>query len=119
MSDPGRQPDPAGSTEGMFTGQAAKGGPIGDPFDFHSEPHLRIFPQYYACEASEAIYHLYFLEFSIAFTVCLLGQDEGKLGDEDGKQYTFRFKVRLLFSHFYPRGVGLFQQGQYEHIGAP
>jgi hypothetical protein len=31
---------------------------------------------------------------------------------------TFRFKVRLLLSHLYPSGVGLLQQGQYEHIGA-
>ena len=31
---------------------------------------------------------------------------------------TFRFKVRLLFSHFYPSDAGLPQQGHYERIGA-
>jgi hypothetical protein len=30
----------------------------------------------------------------------------------------FRPKVRLHFSHFSPSGVGLPQQGHYEHIGA-
>ncbi len=29
----------------------------------------------------------------------------------------FRPKVRLHFSHIYPSGVGLPQQGHYEHIG--
>ena len=69
----------------MFTGQAAKGGPVCDPFDFHVEPHLRIFPQCDACEASEATYHPFFLVLSIPITVCLLEHDEGKPGDEGGK----------------------------------
>jgi hypothetical protein len=40
----GRRLDPVGSTRGMFMGQAASGGPVCNPFDFHGEPHLCIFP---------------------------------------------------------------------------
>jgi hypothetical protein len=39
------------------------------------------------CEASESTYHPFSLMLSIPLTVCLLGHDEGKPGDEDGKQY--------------------------------
>jgi hypothetical protein len=101
MNDPERKLDPVGSTEGVFKGQAAKGGPVCDPFDFHSEPHLRIFPQCYACEAFGAMCCTFFLVRSGPLTVCLLGHDERKPGDEDGKHYKVPFwRLILPWSSF-------------------
>jgi hypothetical protein len=55
----------------MFTDQAASGGPIGDPFDFHGELHLAFFPKSGACEASQAS----LLFFSLPAHLRLLGFD--------------------------------------------
>jgi hypothetical protein len=74
----------------MFMGQAAESGPIGDPFDFHSELHLPFFPSMTPVKP-----HTQPLSFHIF--ACLLGHDEGKPGDEEGKQYTSRCAPRGLW----------------------